>query len=58
MDRCEPCRFVYANVDAKALPEHFASFGARYQAVLHAVHEGEHHLRDIERVLSRVRSRA
>lgn len=34
MDRCEPCRFVYADVDAKALPARFTSFGPRYRAVL------------------------
>lgn len=34
MDRCKPCRFVYADVEAQALPECFTSFGARYRAVL------------------------
>jgi hypothetical protein len=34
MDRCEPCQFVYSDVDATALPERFTSFGARYRAVL------------------------
>lgn len=34
MDRCESCQFVYADVDAKALPECFTSFGARYRTVL------------------------
>ena len=34
MDRCDSCQFVYADVDAKALPERFTSFGTRYRAVL------------------------
>jgi DinB superfamily len=34
MDSCEPCRFVYADVAAQALPERLASFGPRYRARL------------------------
>jgi S-DNA-T family DNA segregation ATPase FtsK/SpoIIIE len=34
MDRCESCRFIYADVDAQALPMRFAAFGPRYQALL------------------------
>jgi hypothetical protein len=31
MDSCDPCAFVYADVNAKALPERLASFGPRYR---------------------------
>jgi DinB superfamily len=34
MDACEPCRFVYADVAAQAMPERLASFGPRYRARL------------------------
>jgi DinB superfamily len=34
MDRCDTCRYVYADIEAQALPERFASFGTRYQEVL------------------------
>lgn len=34
MDRCDPCGFIYADVNAQALPTRFAAFGARYLALL------------------------
>jgi len=34
MDRCDFCQFIYADVDAQALPTRFAAFGTRYQALL------------------------
>jgi S-DNA-T family DNA segregation ATPase FtsK/SpoIIIE len=34
MERCEPCQFVYADIDAQTLPERLAAFGTRYRAVL------------------------
>lgn len=34
MDRCDPCQFVYADVDATALPTRLAAFGTRYLALL------------------------
>src|SRR5437867_12712014 len=34
MDRCDSCRFIYADVDAPSLPTRFAAFGARYRALL------------------------
>jgi len=34
MDRCDSCRFIYADVDASALPTRLAAFGQRYMALL------------------------
>ena len=34
MERCDSCQFIYADVDAPALPTRFAAFGARYRALL------------------------
>src|SRR5215475_12903565 len=34
MDRCDSCQFIYADVDASALPERFTSFEARYRQLL------------------------
>src|SRR5215471_20408316 len=34
MDRCDSCQFIYADIDAQALPTRFAAFGTRYQALL------------------------
>src|SRR5712691_6350248 len=34
MDRCDSCRFVYADIDALALPARFAAFGTQYRALL------------------------
>jgi S-DNA-T family DNA segregation ATPase FtsK/SpoIIIE len=34
MDRCDTCSYVYADVEAQALPARFASFGTRYQEKL------------------------
>jgi hypothetical protein len=34
MDRCDSCRFLYADVDATALPTRFAAFGSRYLSLL------------------------
>ena len=122
MDRCDSCRFIYADVAAPVLPARLAAFGAQYAALLlppgrsaawfgilrtrpeevteqlataarliaqafagldaaqlqrrciynfpaptersllwvgqHAIHEGEHHFRDIERGIARVRAPA
>ena len=34
MDRCDSCRFIYADVDATALPARLAAFGTQYLALL------------------------
>jgi len=34
MDCCDPCRFIYADVDATALPTRLTAFGLRYLALL------------------------
>jgi S-DNA-T family DNA segregation ATPase FtsK/SpoIIIE len=34
MDRCDPCRFIYADVGATALPTRLSAFGPRYLALL------------------------
>lgn len=34
MDRCDLCRFLYADVDATALPTRLAAFGTRYLDLL------------------------
>jgi hypothetical protein len=34
MDRCDSCQFIYADLDAPALPTRFAAFGTRYRALL------------------------
>src|SRR5512134_2716465 len=34
MDACDTCAFVYADVDARALPERLTAFGPRYRAQL------------------------
>jgi S-DNA-T family DNA segregation ATPase FtsK/SpoIIIE len=34
MDRCDPCSFIYADVDAATLPTRLAAFGMRYLALL------------------------
>jgi len=34
MDRCDSCRFVYADVDAPAIPARLAAFGTQYAALL------------------------
>ena len=34
MERCDSCQFVYADVDAPALPTRFAAFGTRYRSLL------------------------
>ena len=34
MERCDSCRFIYADVDASALPPRLAAFGQRYLALL------------------------
>lgn len=34
MDRCDPCGFLYADVNAQTLPLRFAAFGARYLVLL------------------------
>ena len=34
MDRCDSCRFIYADINALALPTRFAAFGPRYLALL------------------------
>ena len=34
MDRCDSCRFIYADVDAQVLPTRLAAFGPRYLALL------------------------
>src|SRR5215475_5465637 len=34
MDRCDSCSFVYADVDAPAIPLQLAAFGTRYTALL------------------------
>jgi DinB family protein len=34
MDRCDSCSFIYADVDATAVPGRLAAFGTRYAALL------------------------
>jgi len=34
MDRCDSCRFVYADVEAPAIPARLAAFGTQYAALL------------------------
>jgi S-DNA-T family DNA segregation ATPase FtsK/SpoIIIE len=34
MDRCDSCSFVYADVDAPAIPARLAAFGIQYTALL------------------------
>ena len=34
MEHCDPCQFIYADVEAQVLPERFASFGTRYLQLL------------------------
>ena len=34
MDRCESCSFIYADVDATAVPARLAAFGTQYTALL------------------------
>jgi S-DNA-T family DNA segregation ATPase FtsK/SpoIIIE len=34
MDRCDPCHFIYADIDATLLPTRLAAFGTRYLALL------------------------
>jgi S-DNA-T family DNA segregation ATPase FtsK/SpoIIIE len=34
MERCDSCRFLYADIDVTALPVRFAAFGPRYRALL------------------------
>jgi S-DNA-T family DNA segregation ATPase FtsK/SpoIIIE len=34
MDRCDPCRFIYADIDATVLPTRLTAFGPQYLAVL------------------------
>src|SRR4030095_17102489 len=34
MDRCDSCSFVYADIDAPAIPTRLAAFGARHTALL------------------------
>jgi len=34
MDRCDPCGFIYADIDAQVLPTRLAAFGTRYRALL------------------------
>ena len=34
MDRCDSCRFIYADVAAPAIPARLAAFGAQYAALL------------------------
>jgi S-DNA-T family DNA segregation ATPase FtsK/SpoIIIE len=34
MDRCDSCRFIYADVDATVLPARLATFGPQYLALL------------------------
>src|SRR5262250_3729576 len=34
MDRCDSCSFVYADIDAPAIPTRLAAFGTQYTALL------------------------
>src|SRR5688572_17771821 len=34
MDRCDPCKFTYADVEEMTLPARFAAFGPRYRTLL------------------------
>jgi hypothetical protein len=61
MDRCDSCGFIY--VDAAALPARLTAFGQRSERPVlwigqHTVHEGEHHLQDIQAGLAHLRSTA